>query len=113
MVGERIRKSRSGMPSLKREAAAEPGSETPPLAPCLATAVALPSGAALELLDANGHMRPLDAIEAEAIRFAIRHYGGQMSEVARRLHIGRSTLYRKLDSLGLDAPMPRAEMPAR
>ena len=35
------------------------------------------------------------------IRFAIAHYRGQMSEVARRLRIGRSTLYRKLESLGL------------
>jgi DNA-binding NtrC family response regulator len=35
------------------------------------------------------------------IRFAIAHYRGQMSEVARRLQIGRSTLYRKLDALGL------------
>jgi DNA-binding NtrC family response regulator len=35
------------------------------------------------------------------IRFALAHYRGQMSEVARRLRIGRSTLYRKLDSLGL------------
>jgi DNA-binding NtrC family response regulator len=47
-------------------------------------------------------MRPLDEIEADAIRFAISHYRGQMSEVARRLRIGRSTLYRKLESLGLD-----------
>ncbi len=44
--------------------------------------------------------RPLEDIEAEAIRFAITHYRGQMSEVARRLQIGRSTLYRKLDTLG-------------
>jgi DNA-binding NtrC family response regulator len=36
-------------------------------------------------------------MEAETIRFAISHYRGQMSEVARRLKIGRSTLYRKLD----------------
>ncbi|MGH6724958.1 MAG: helix-turn-helix domain-containing protein, partial [Pseudolabrys sp.] len=36
------------------------------------------------------------------IRFAIAHYREQMSEVARRLKIGRSTLYRKLESLGLD-----------
>jgi DNA-binding NtrC family response regulator len=36
-------------------------------------------------------------MEAETIRFAIAHYRGQMSEVARRLKIGRSTLYRKLD----------------
>jgi DNA-binding NtrC family response regulator len=27
-----------------------------------------------------------------------------MSEVARRLHIGRSTLYRKLDGLGIAVP---------
>ena len=56
---------------------------------------------ALDLLDSNGDVRPLEDIEAEAIRFAITHYRGQMSEVARRLRIGRSTLYRKLDSLGL------------
>ena len=36
-------------------------------------------------------------MENEIIRFAISHYRGQMSEVARRLKIGRSTLYRKLD----------------
>ena len=36
------------------------------------------------------------------IRFAIAHYREQMSEVARRLGIGRSTLYRKLEGLGLD-----------
>jgi DNA-binding NtrC family response regulator len=59
------------------------------------------SGAALPLLDAQGEVRPLDHIESEAIRFAISHYRGQMSEVARRLQIGRSTLYRKLDALGL------------
>jgi DNA-binding NtrC family response regulator len=39
----------------------------------------------------------LEEIEAEAIRFAITHYGGRMSEVALRLRIGRPTLYRKLD----------------
>ena len=49
----------------------------------------------------HGEVRPLEEIEAEAIRFAITHYRGQMSEVARRLHIGRSTLYRKLENLGL------------
>ena len=56
---------------------------------------------ALDLLDDHGEVRPLEHIEADAIRFAITHYRGQMSEVARRLRIGRSTLYRKLDSLGL------------
>ncbi len=56
---------------------------------------------ALPLLDAAGEVRPLDEIEAELIRYAVTHYRGQMSEVARRLRIGRSTLYRKLEALGL------------
>ena len=67
---------------------------------------------ALALLDDSGHVRALADIEAEAIRFAISHYRGQMSEVARRLHIGRSTLYRKLDSLGLDAEISDTKVPA-
>jgi DNA-binding NtrC family response regulator len=58
----------------------------------------------LRLLDAAGEVRPLEEIETETIRFAISHYRGQMSEVARRLRIGRSTLYRKLEHLGLDGP---------
>ena len=66
---------------------------------------------AVALLDESGHVRALADIEAEAIRFAISHYRGQMSEVARRLHIGRSTLYRKLDSLGLDAEISGAKVP--
>jgi len=65
----------------------------------------------LALLDESGHVRALADIEAEGIRFAISHYRGQMSEVARRLHIGRSTLYRKLDSLGLDAEISGAKVP--
>ena len=61
------------------------------------------SGDALPLLDAAGEVRSLDEIEAELVRYAITHYQGQMSEVARRLRIGRSTLYRKLDALGLNS----------
>jgi DNA-binding NtrC family response regulator len=56
----------------------------------------------LKLIAPNGEVRPLEEIEREVIRFAISHYRGQMSEVARRLQIGRSTLYRKLEGLGLE-----------
>ena len=56
----------------------------------------------LSLLDEHGHVRPLEEIEHETLRFAITHCRGQMSEVARRLRIGRSTLYRKLKDLGFE-----------
>jgi len=61
----------------------------------------LPTGS-LNMLAEDGEMRPLDDMEAEIIRFAVAHYRGQMSEVARRLKIGRSTLYRKLDEAAAD-----------
>lgn len=56
---------------------------------------------AVRLLDENGNVRQLEDVEAEMIRFALAHYRGQMSEMARRLGIGRSTLYRKMKDLGL------------
>jgi DNA-binding NtrC family response regulator len=73
-------------------------------APTTAPASSHASGPdALPLVGADGHVRPMETIEAEAIRFAIDHYRGRMTEVARRLQIGRSTLYRKLKELGLDS----------
>ena len=54
------------------------------------------------LYTSEGHLRPLDEIESDIIRLAIGHYRGRMTEVARRLGIGRSTLYRKLGDLGID-----------
>jgi DNA-binding NtrC family response regulator len=66
-------------------------------------------GAALPLTDATGEVRPLEEVETEVIRFAITHYRGQMSEVARRLRIGRSTLYRKLDLLGFETDAQEAD----
>src|SRR4029077_3081952 len=82
----------------------EPVALPDPFADHPAAAVAAPPAPAdaLALLDAAGEVRPLEALEAELIRYAITHYRGQMSEVARRLQIGRSTLYRKLEALGLD-----------
>ena len=58
----------------------------------------------LVMLTATGEVRPLEDMENEIIRFAISHYRGQMSEVARRLKIGRSTLYRKLDEAAAADP---------
>ena len=74
----------------------------------LAQSLAGIPGDALPLLDAEGEVRPLEEIEAELIRYAITHYRGQMSEVARRLQIGRSTLYRKLEALGLNSERTRS-----
>jgi DNA-binding NtrC family response regulator len=54
------------------------------------------------LYTSDGHLRPLEEIESDIIRLAIGHYRGRMTEVARRLGIGRSTLYRKLGDLGID-----------
>ena len=48
-------------------------------------------------LGEDGHIRPLAEIEADAVECALARYDGQMSEAARRLGIGRSTLYRKTD----------------
>ena len=61
-----------------------------------------PEAPALPLFAMDGKLRTLDSIEADAIRYAIRHLDGQMTEVARRLGIGRSTLYRRIKDLGLD-----------
>ncbi|MBY8974353.1 sigma-54-dependent Fis family transcriptional regulator [Rhodobacteraceae bacterium NNCM2] len=50
----------------------------------------------------DGHIRRLIEIEADAISRALTLYRGRMSETARRLGIGRSTLYRKIDELRID-----------
>jgi DNA-binding NtrC family response regulator len=65
---------------------------------------ALPAGSpyALSATDGAGHIRKFEELESEIIRMAIARYDGHMSEVARRLGIGRSTLYRKLKEFGLE-----------
>ncbi|MCW6507028.1 sigma-54-dependent transcriptional regulator [Lichenifustis flavocetrariae] len=55
----------------------------------------------LQLLDEIGEVRTLDDVERALIRFATDYYRGQMSEMARKLGIGRSTLYRKMKEYGL------------
>jgi DNA-binding NtrC family response regulator len=50
----------------------------------------------------GGDIRPLTEIEADMIRLALGRYRGHMTEVAKRLGIGRSTLYRKMQEYGLE-----------
>lgn len=51
----------------------------------------------------EGEIRRLEEIEADLIRIALSHYRGHITEVARRLGIGRSTLYRKMREFGLSS----------
>jgi len=68
----------------------------------LSTDAAMSGAPQVTLYRQDGHLRCLEEIEADIIRLAIGHYRGRMTEVARRLGIGRSTLYRKLGELGID-----------
>ncbi|MER9636675.1 sigma-54 dependent transcriptional regulator [Mesorhizobium sp. M0228] len=72
-------------------------------------APARPRFGTLRALDERGNVRALADVELEMIKLAIDHYNGQMSEVARRLGIGRSTLYRKLKEYGIDPETGRVE----
>src|SRR4051812_38124413 len=87
----------------------EPLIVAPSTAPAMVSGNEIPiaplaSAGSLPMLTSTGEVRPLDEMENEIIRFAISHYRGQMSEVARRLKIGRSTLYRKLDEAAANDP---------
>jgi DNA-binding NtrC family response regulator len=75
-----------------------------PAAPPTAAELAadLPTTAPVRILDERGHLRKLEDIERDLIQLAIEIYAGHMSEVARRLGIGRSTLYRKVREQGLE-----------
>ena len=62
----------------------------------------------IRILDDRGHLRTLEDIERDLIQHAIEVYAGHMSEIARRLGIGRSTLYRKVREQGLEGLMKEA-----
>jgi len=64
---------------------------------------------AIASIDEGGNVRKLAEVEEELIRFALKFYRGQMSQVARKLGIGRSTLYRKLKDYGIDPDNPLRE----
>ena len=67
----------------------------------------------MRILDERGHLRTLEDIERDLIQLAIEIYAGHMSEVARRLGIGRSTLYRKVREQGLDVGVGRGGLEPR
>ena len=58
--------------------------------------------------DGAGELRTLSEIERDVIEYAIDFYQGHMSEVSRRLGIGRSTLYRKLREYELEPEEKKA-----
>jgi DNA-binding NtrC family response regulator len=70
--------------------------------------IQLPSGngrdaIGIPALGEGGDIRSLEAVEADMIRLAFGRYRGRMTEIANRLGIGRSTLYRKMREIGLEA----------
>ncbi len=92
-------------PSISGVAAPQPdliSSSASGPAPQVPTSSDAPLDAPVRILDARGHLRTLEEIERDLIQLAIEVYAGHMSEVARRLGIGRSTLYRKVREQGLD-----------
>jgi DNA-binding NtrC family response regulator len=60
------------------------------------------SALGIPVVTEGGHIRKLEDVEADMIKLALHRYRGQMSEVARKLGIGRSTLYRKMRDFGLE-----------
>jgi transcriptional regulator of acetoin/glycerol metabolism len=54
--------------------------------------------ASLSLLSADGTTKPIDTIEQEAMLFALRLAGHNITKAARMLGMAKSTFYRKLKS---------------
>ena len=97
----------SGLNPTLREAAPAPLSDAdiPPAEPAGYDAPAGEEDEAdfpVDILGPGGHLRSLESIERDLIAFAIETYSGRMAEVARRLGVGRSTLYRKVREYELD-----------
>jgi DNA-binding NtrC family response regulator len=90
-------------PSVQIQPAQAAPEETPDTAAGPAAPLPVASGEGpVAVKTADGHVRRLEDVEHDLIRHAIARYEGQMSEVARRLGIGRSTLYRKLREMGIE-----------
>jgi DNA-binding NtrC family response regulator len=86
-------------PALPHGAAAVMGGIS--VAPSAGASVSDGMALGIPVVTGGGHIRKLEEVEADMIRLALQRYRGQMSEVARKLGIGRSTLYRKMKDIGL------------
>jgi DNA-binding NtrC family response regulator len=73
---------------------------TPPLSPGASSGWAGDPGkpiyGSVSLVNGDGEARTIAELEKEAILFAVEHCKGRMTEVAKQLGLGRSTLYRKM-----------------
>jgi DNA-binding NtrC family response regulator len=83
----------------------------PPVLPVEPVEIAYPgqpsdTGDSVAAVGDDGDIRPLAEVEAAMIRLALERYEGRMTLVARKLGIGRSTLYRKLKELGISDTVP-------
>ena len=97
-----------GIETVTRQNSYAPASSGDIAMPATGRAVASPYS--LSMTDSGGHIRRFEEMESEIIKTAITRYEGHMSEVARRLGIGRSTLYRKLKEFGLEPDIEHEPM---
>ena len=86
----------SGPPLLDHDESDEAASDQRREYAAASQAAGQAGGDSVNIFDREGHLRSLQEIEKDLIQLAIETYEGKMSEVARRLGMGRSTLYRKL-----------------
>ncbi len=63
----------------------------------------------INLIDEGGDYREFANIEEDIIRNALEFYNWKISEAARKLSIGRSTLYRKIDDYNIKIETPNNE----
>jgi len=60
------------------------------------------NGKCISIIDESGKFKTLSNIEYEAITAALEYHNWHISEVSRQLDVGRSTLYRKMEEMGIN-----------
>ncbi len=62
----------------------------------MSEAVNFSEESALAMLEPNGILKTIDQIEQDAMQFALKHHGHNVTHAARALNMAKSTFYRKL-----------------